>query len=406
MIYNLKLVLKSPLLVGGRKADSTFIESLDYIPGRVIRAAVAKTILAACPLFDPMADAKRRYWVTFAGGPECGDCEWKEWCRHFGEICFHDARPFGAEVLPLTTLGCKDHEDHPTFDSLPMLMRALVRGEPYAPKCPRCGGRVQRREGFHLNGNSVALQRRVLTRVGINPKRGVAEDRMLYTLRVINAQSGDRRSGFEPVWMQGMVHFPAGFRSAAQLCAQDLFLGAKTTSGLGRAGVILTPDDRSPREGLADRVRRFSARVVDHGGDGSVYVPVMLVSDGLLGLESLFKGNPHDIPTETYCRMLGERVWPRGSDFGAECVLVRAQHRLAGGYATWKPWDEWRLPAQLVTEKGAVFVFRLPGPAEAAYADLMLLGDSGVGRRCTDGYGQVAVAYEFTNGEGTVNHGE
>ena len=44
------LNFESPVLIGGKKSGSNFINSDDVIKGSVIRAAFAKAILSRCPV--------------------------------------------------------------------------------------------------------------------------------------------------------------------------------------------------------------------------------------------------------------------------------------------------------------------------------------------------------------------
>ena len=44
----IRMDFKSPLLVGGKRLTSNYIEGIDYIPGNIVRAGFARYILNEC----------------------------------------------------------------------------------------------------------------------------------------------------------------------------------------------------------------------------------------------------------------------------------------------------------------------------------------------------------------------
>jgi len=82
VLMKVKLKFKSPFIVGGIKRVSNYIETLDYIPGNVLRAAFSRHILNNCSCFDKnevvvVDGEKRRNWVYFRNKQECVNCRLK-----------------------------------------------------------------------------------------------------------------------------------------------------------------------------------------------------------------------------------------------------------------------------------------------------------------------------------------
>lgn len=157
----------SPLAIGRQKPGGSISEAQDYIPGSVIRGAVAAQILRS-PDVDP----------DQPGG------DFQTLFVDEGAAIFTNAYPTAeggrSHVLPATAVSSKTasgfKSDKPenggVFDTLIDRFCAERFGHLYDPNCPKDGGRVEpfggfySKEGEQYRSHSVAT--RLLTKVGIN----------------------------------------------------------------------------------------------------------------------------------------------------------------------------------------------------------------------------------------------
>lgn len=195
--------LAGPLLVGSKKLGTVY-ETLDYLPGSVLRGVVAETLMHEWPL------DRRRI-------PHPDKCPDRASCT-FCQLFYPETGPqprFGncypavewSFPLPATARTCKDrpgfrrdeydpNERHGIFDILIRQVafeEALRSKKPlpyiYQPRCPRCGAKVEPQSGFYaLLGDRFHAPRTLphrLSRTAISRRRGSAEEEMLYTLGVL-----------------------------------------------------------------------------------------------------------------------------------------------------------------------------------------------------------------------------
>lgn len=389
--FDLHLTALSPLLIGDRRADTQYTESLDYIPGSRLRAAFARAILSDCPLFDP-AEVRggRRWWVEYQGRPACERCWWAAWCRHFGELRFTQATPGGARILPLTAMGCKlDCGRSGVVDTLLRRVAWQQRlrerpGEDWQPSRMSCvcGGRLENRGGWydHRAARPVRGPRRQsYTRLMIDPIRGAAAQGQLYTL--LPLAPGAR--------------FTAQVEAPALPPCTEIRVGARITTGMGRCAVSGTEAQES--EDVGQRIRRFQAaleaarQAVGLGPAGDVYLALTLLSSALVG--PLSGGSPAELETAESRRILAralglDRLFP-----GAELAHVFTGYELKGG---WRLSDGGWAESRHYLVAGSVLVLRVPpedaGELVQRCAEVERLG---IGDRTEDGFGQVEVCASY-----------
>lgn len=389
--FRLRLTARSPLLIGDRRADTQYTESLEYIPGSRLRAAFARAILTDCPLFDPAeASEGRRWWVTYRGQAECDGCPWAAWCRQFGEIRFTQATPGGAQVMPLTAMGCKlDCGRAGVVDTLLRRIAWQQRlrerpGEDWQP--PRfncvCGGRLENRRGWFEPGTSRSVpgpERQAFTRLMIDPIRGTAAEGQLYTLLPLAAG----------------VEFTAEVQAPAPPPCTELRVGARITTGMGRCAVAVSeaPEPADPGE----RIARFQAalskarQAVGLGATSDVYLALTLLSPALAG--RLPEGSPADLEAHesraVLARALGlDRFFP-----GAELAHAFTGFQVKGG---WRLSDGGWVEPRHYLDAGSVLVLRLPAGVGEALAERCAQAErQGIGERTEDGFGQVAVCASY-----------
>ncbi len=389
--FVLRLTARSPLLIGDRRADTQYTESLDHIPGSRLRAAFARAILSDCPLFDP-AEARdgRRWWVVYQGRPECEGCPWATWCRQFEEIRFTQATPGGARILPLTAMGCK--VDCGRSGVMDTLLRRLAwqqrlrerPDEDWQP--PRfncvCGGRLENRGGWYDPRAARPVsgpRRQAFTRLMIDPIRGAAAEGQLYTLLPI-------APGAE---------FTAQVEAPAPPPCAELRVGARTTTGWGRCAVVVTEADES--EDVGERIGRFQAaleaarQAAGLGPARDVYLALTLLSPALVG--PLPDGSPAQLGAAESRAILAaalglDRLFP-----GAELAHAFTGYEVKGG---WRLSDGGWAESRHYLVAGSVLVLRLrPGDAGELAERCARAERLGIGERTEDGFGQVEVCASY-----------
>lgn len=382
MRYSVALTLESPALVGDRREPSAyFLPSRDFIPGSVLRAALARAIKEDCPHYS---DGERLNWVRFVDGPECAACRWRGLCRFFDAVRVSHLYISGARPAPLTAYRCKSESDnHPAFDTL------FACGE---TSCPDCGCRAERAGGY-LDGarRAVPVKRRLIMRLKVDPYRGVSEEGQLFALRIL--EEGQK--------FCGSLHVPDAAEPIPD--SVTLRLGAKTTVGLGRATATLVPARASDTgDSLEERVIRFQEKACNWCGQTGedkeeyTYFSLTLLADTIPDRE--LKARNGRVPTDVLRRELALAVLPSASPMterGAEAVRIVSDFKVYGGYQTAEP-GAGRQPTVLHIATGSVFVYRMRGNLDdEVLQSLRLLEEGGVGAKTVDGYGAVRICDEL-----------
>ena len=194
----LEIKALSPLAIGRKKPGGSVSEAADYIPGSVIRGAIASQILRQSGHQSAnLADNGGDFQALFIGD---------------NPAIFHNAYPATIErpeqiivqsdvrVVPTTALSSKtkpgfkskpnDSEHNGVFDTLIDRFCAESYGHLYDPTCPKDSDRVDTFTGFFSKIGSKhyshSANKRLLTRVGINRRRATAQEGVLYSIEVLN----------------------------------------------------------------------------------------------------------------------------------------------------------------------------------------------------------------------------
>jgi CRISPR-associated protein Csx10 len=429
------ITAQGPLLFSERKPGGLFQESLPYVPGSVLRGALAALELNGGKHELPHNKEE--------------DCPF---CRLFlgdDAAVFTNAYPMRAPgeevgVLPATAVSCKNNsgflppvtikvgEDqdppHGAFDTLierlcweELEPPALI----YSPNCPICHGRVEAFTGFYVRHDHKKkdedgeaqygehyhtrdVDQRLLTRVAINRRRMVAEDGLLYSPYVISQnvkldehyEKGKDNGAEEKT---GPTHTPTRFagyvwnlpEGTEETLRQITHLGGSSSRGLGHVAVEVI-DIKQEIDGRAqaikERVKNLDEEIQEVwklfgelGGGGREkadrYFAVGLWSDAILR-------TAEGLPAMVFdAEMLRQAT-------GIEATLVRsyASYGYSGGWQS-----AWRLPkpAEVLARCGSVYVFKVPALTEDDYKALADLEIKGVGARTVEGYGQVRISDAF-----------
>jgi CRISPR-associated protein Csx10 len=405
---------ESPLSLSERKPGGQFRESLPYIPGAVIRGVVAEIMLEVAKrdhncdgvhLADHLKDDLQKrdtcsFYQAFVG-PRA--------------IIFENAYPGEMEepphVLPATAVSCKDWpgfkkggapeekckaadepEHHGVFDTLiDRLCWEELRpsGLVYRPVCPICGGRLDAFGGFYIRRNGryelVGARQRLLTRVALNRRRGVAEDELLYWPSVLA----------EGVFIGGLWSDGIAEEVKRVLDGKTIYLGGGSSRGLGRCQVTVLED--SLADDLPDRIEEFNKALKERWElynrltplekrrpwPGNGFFVLDLQADAILKRDGW-------LPTT----VIDEAMLKDATGVKDDSLKLMRSYAGLGYRGGWQ--NAWGLPkeTEAVATMGSVYVFWTEdlGRWQAALADLEALG---IGHRRTEGFGRVRVCDEF-----------
>lgn len=394
-----EIKLASPMILGSGKSFGTFSETLPFLPGAALRGAVADILLAQSSHAEHSGRVQ----------PDCAFCQIFD---GVSEPVFENFYPSSTAQptwpLPLTAHTCKAHPGFPNPDKpaierhggYDILMRqywfeqAFENGwqMPFVrqPRCPQCGAEMQPLSGFFGEGalKYYRIQPTIkrMTRTAINRQRMVAQDKLLYTLEVLDAEVK------EPIRLNSTVAVEA-HQSAQlmQVLGQVRRLGMAKSRGLGAVTVTAKPRTQPLLPPVSDRLTQFNAAMKQETAlleklnafsplkPGDLYFTVDLLADALLADQGI--PVPY-LPAEQL-------------QISAPVALVRwwARSQIAGGW-----FAAARLPRRtaLATALGSVFLYRVNGMALAELgAQLEHLEARGIGTERARGFGQIAICMPF-----------
>lgn len=424
---DLTITAKAPLAIGQRKPGGSVSEAADYIPGTVIRGAIAGKILQLRG--DSALEEGDDFHKLFLADDAVIFQNAYPAIATLGEDSYDTAGE--VRVLPATALSSKTNDGFKpkggVFDSLIDSYCAREQGLFYEPNDLE-GDRVEPFKGFYSRKpdgrkddgptkfiyRSHSIDKRLLTRVGINRQRSTAQDQLLYSIEVMNETLGKQ----EPkpmiyrssIWISGQHDIPDDSRKSLSGHLQTFFehhgdrfrLGGSASRGLGKV--------------------RLSAEIVE-AGDIDVKARVEPLNQTLeerweqWRIFGAGKSYPSDrtffsidlqadaILTEQWRRTMvisATMLRDRLIDLEPDLQLTADQLSLEMAYSSYdyrSGWNAaWGLPkdVELATNIGSVFLFSLKAePGERLYSALAKLEKQGIGDRCSEGFGQVRVCDAF-----------
>ena len=385
MMVSLVIEAHGPLAFAFRRPGTQFRQSLPYVPGGAIFAALA------------------------ASGYVVDD---------FVELRCHNAYPALAGdgwVRPLPATAHVPKRDGSPRDTLvPRLTweQQAPRAFVYAESDSAGRSLIDAAKWpFYTLREGTLLERtvaqRVLTRVAINRERGTAEDGRLYSPLVLSEvstwlpeQLGATHSPDDaaPVRRQtmfrGSVRVPDGNEAILARLGAITQLGGRQSSGLGVVSVQVEPLAQETGSELAARIERLTRQFQRQaaltealGGtrwnipDRSIFT-INLLSDTILYEQGW-------LATTT----LGGQLLHESA--GVEACLIRSfsGHMIVGGWNV-----SWQRPksTELATTAGSLFVFQADHSLTDAECDLLArFQHDGIGERRQEGYGQIRICDEF-----------
>lgn len=391
----LKIKALSPLAIGHKKPGSVS-EASDYIPGSVVRGAIAAVML--------QQSGRQNEDLSSAGG------DFQSLFLNERAAIFHNAYPGPADssaevnVLPATAVSSKTKPGFKTkgkgngvFDTLIDRFCAEVYGHPYDPSCPVDAGRVEPFSGFYSKKEgkykSHSVTKRLLTRVGINRSRATAQDEMLYSLEVLNEVQGENKEPatyYSSIWVED--------DSLADLLCQfindQIFrLGGATSRGLGKVEICASAG--IPQINVISPIQKFNDTLQQRLQTWNIFGPLQ---QQLEEKRTYFTLNLQSdaILTEDWRRTTVISEEMLGQFSGVDDPNLKL-HVAYSSYDYRSGWNSaWGLmkDVELITNKGGVYLFSTTQPQlwERALAELEIWG---VGERTSEGFGQIRVCNEF-----------
>lgn len=393
----LKIRPQEPLLLGEVRADSQFLVSQTYIPGRVLRGAWAEWLAHTGKEEKILEMVSRARIGNFFPAPEWDGLRY-------------------ALPLPLSAASCKlekgfasepipEHRGHGVVDTLlPHLAYRLLQEQgarfsvPFLLTCQQCGSPMEAFSGFCAvygeRANRFVRFRPQFhgqTKVALSRYRRASAEGLLYTASALSPRTlkPDSRQEETALVFVGQVHVSDLEALDSLLEAlKSVALGALHTRGYGRVQV---QEAEVHLPSLEERLKAFNGLLRD------LWQDVRQVA-----------ANAQDLPPE-----------PQGSYFSVDLLAPGVfQERglpiltppLTIGGRTLKPvfwmtrpdmasgWSvAWGLPkmTHLAARMGSVYVYRWDGPPEDLLPALQALEEQGVGERRDEGFGECLVCHPF-----------
>jgi CRISPR-associated protein Csx10 len=402
----LEITAQSPLAIGRQKPGGSISEVETYIPGTVIRGAVAGLMIR-------QGQAQNN---NFAEDP---DSDFKTLFIDGGAI-FQNAYPALAEVdnyfrinpeirvLPATALSAKGKsgfypKGNGVFDSLIDRFYAEKYGQVYDPSCPRDGGRVDPYKAFYSQHGKQyyphSTSTRLLTRVGINRRRATAEDDFLYSIQVLDEVK--TKSDHEPVPMVFCSSIlveesvEKDFFYYLEHNSTNIRLGGSASRGLGKVSLKLQSAEVT--SGVADRLMTFNKALQQRWQlwqifDQSQSTPTTDRTFFTIGLQSdAILREQWQRSTVISANMLQALVGSIPGDLRLESAYSSYDYR-SGWNSAWGLMKD----TELITDRGSVYLFSVETVHQKDWISaLESLENRGVGDRTMEGFGQVRICDEF-----------
>ncbi|MFN6540312.1 MAG: CRISPR-associated RAMP protein Csx10 [Nostoc sp. EkiNYC01] len=400
----LEIKALSPLAISRQKPGGSISECEDYIPGSVIRGAIASEILKQSgKQFDNLSKDGGDFQALFLSDEPAIFQNAYPAVLYLGEdFVIQDE----IKILATTALSSKAQsgfkpENNGVFDTLIDRFLFELHGLAYDPNCPTDGKRVDspsitfysilNDEYYQLSSN-----KRLLTRVGINRRRATSEEEILYSLETIN-ESELRGKNPKPVIYKSAIIINNELAKTLQQFIsshhQNFRLGGSTSRGLGRVE-ITTYKPIDAQNDVKTKVIKFNNKLQDRWQKLSVF------------------GNPIEaLPKRTYFTLdlqadaILTQKWQRTTVISAQMLQQFANIdddslELEVAYSSYDYRSGWNAAwglmkdVELITNKGAVYLFSTTHPDSwyTALADLEL---KGVGDRTCEGFGQVEICNNF-----------
>lgn len=405
----LEIKALSPLAIARQKPGGSVSEVENYIPGSVIRGAIAAQILKESGHQSTnLAENGGDFQALFLGDEPAIFQNAYPATLEINKKLVAIERTEEIMVLPATTLssktdsGFKTQKGNGVFDTLIDRLCAEFYGYPYDPNCPVDGGRVDTVDfSFYSKYNDKyykhSVNKRLLTRVGINRRRATAEEEILYSIEVLNES---QELNQKPIYYRTAILVTDDLAEFLQQFIhnrrQDFRLGGSTSRGLGKVAInAKLPTD--VQTNVKEKVKNFNDRLQERWvkwkdvfsnpseelPSDRTYFTLDLQSDAILS----DRWRRTTVISEVMLKYLADV--DEDSSLKLEAAYSSYDYR-SGWNAAWGLMKD----VELVTNKGGVYLFSTTQP-EKWFEKLGNLEVRGVGDRTCEGFGQVKICNEF-----------
>jgi CRISPR-associated protein Csx10 len=422
----LDITALSPLAIATQKPGSVS-EAEEYIPGSVIRGALASQILQLSDIKSAdLAKNGGDFQALFLGEESA---------------IFHNAYPAVAKtkeissvvtddvmVLPATAVSSKTNsgfkpKGNGVFDTLIDRFCADAYNYPYDPSDPKSlkdktDARVEPFAGFYScqdnKYRSHSVRKRFLTRVGINRQRATSQDDILYSIEVLNESfvKNPQEKNWQPVVYSGeiLVENANLAKSLTDFINRnyEIFrLGGATSRGLGKVHIKAEIQNRETN--IKQRIATFNDTIKSRWQLWSVlgepeqnllenrtYFTLDLQADTILteNWQRTTVISPSILCefvnlTDEFAQLTNEEA---KDNFLKLEVAYSSYNYRSGWNSAWGLMKD----IELVTNRGAVYLFSTNQP-DIWIDKLQELELKGVGDRTCEGFGKIKICNEFHN---------
>jgi CRISPR-associated protein Csx10 len=411
----LEIKALSPLAISRQKPGGSISECEDYIPGSVIRGAIASEILKQSnQQFANLSKDGGDFQALFLSDePAIFQNAYPANVKAGHGRTFPQNRIEEIKLLPATALSsktkpgfCRKRNGEPSteykgvFDSLIDRFCAEHYSLPYDPNCPADGERVEPYSGFYSKVDGMyynaSVSKRLLTRVGINRRRATSEEEILYSIEVLNESELKTNN---PLFFRSSILVPDNLEELPENLHKFLNdnskifrFGGSISRGLGK--VEIHAKLAEIQNNIQGRIEIFNAKLWEHWQKWSVFGnPIKELSNltyFTLDLQS------DAILTEKWQRttVISEQMLKQFADIEDDSLNLEVAYSSYDYRSGWNA--AWGLmkDVELITNKGAVYLFSTTQP-DIWYTALANLELKGVGERTYEGFGQVEICNDF-----------
>lgn len=406
---DLEIKAVSPLAIGKQKPSGSVSEVDDYISGTVIRGAIAAQILQQSgQSSEDLSQNGGDFQRLFLGDrPAIFQNAYLASLNLKDSDKVHTLREI--QVIPATALSSKnrsgfrtsDPKSNGVFDTLIDRFCADAYGHLYDPNCPIDGDRVDAFTGFYGKINNKyykpSVNKRLLTRVGINRRRAVSEEQILYSIEVLNeSQEYLQKLSIYRSAIFVEDDLSATLRNFIQAHENNFRFGGSASRGLGKTAISVN-EPIDIKSNLRQRVKYFNDKLQKRWNEWKVfgnlelnlikdrkYFTIDLQSDAILSEKWLRT-------TVISSEMLKEFAGIRDPSLQLHVAYSSYDYR-SGWNAAWGLMKD----VELVTNKGGIYLFSVNSDRlDEWITALEQLEINGVGDRTSEGFGQVQICNDF-----------
>jgi CRISPR-associated protein Csx10 len=401
----LEIKALSPLAISRQKPGGSVSECEEYIPGSVIRGAIASEILKQSGQeFADLSQNGGDFQALFLGDePAIFQNAYPAVLQLDKDFVIQDQ----VKVLPATALssktkpGFKSENNNGVFDTLIDRFCADAYGYSYDPNCPTDAGRVDLPSiSFYSIFNDEyykqSTSKRLLTRVGINRRRATSEEDILYSIEVLNESESSGKSPKPIVYTSSIIscdRLSDYLRQFIHNHRQNFRMGGSTSRGLGKVE-IKAEKPVDAKQNLKEKITKFNKILQQRWDKWRIFGnPLQELSKRTYFSLDL---QADAILTEKWQRttVLSPSMLRHFTDVEDESLELEAAYSSYDYRSGWNA--AWGLmkDVELVTNKGGVYLFSTAQP-DIWHSALAQLELKGVGERTSEGFGQVEVCNEF-----------